>query len=173
MTSAVKHLKASIAENQGKKEKLEHQVRQMENDVKRNMDFTYTVNEPVIEPELTKPGQYTTNCITCNMTCHENCPYANDRDKSKCRVMDRNGYCKVCPPKCHWSMHRNQPHIYTIKMHTVTTTADDLKEYERRKLKFKPLLIERWKRELEQVNREIEADKKNLVGQFTFLKLLS
>ena len=62
--------------------RVEHQtLDHHQSDIDKNRNFTYTVDEQVIETEPTNPGQYTTNCITCNMTCHENCAYANDHEK--------------------------------------------------------------------------------------------
>eukprot|EP01024_Parvocaulis_polyphysoides_P029229 TRINITY_DN26383_c1_g1_i3.p1 TRINITY_DN26383_c1_g1~~TRINITY_DN26383_c1_g1_i3.p1 ORF type:complete len:727 (-),score=79.85 TRINITY_DN26383_c1_g1_i3:410-2278(-) len=64
-------------------------------------------------------GQYTTTCLKCTRTCHENCAYSDDDDKDKCCAMNYNGYCTSCPGKCHYSQHRNLPYIIHI-----TTTIE-------------------------------------------------
>ena len=62
--------------------RVEHKtLDQHQSDIDKNRNFKYTVNKHVIETEKTQAGQYTTNCITCNMTCHEHCIYANDDEK--------------------------------------------------------------------------------------------
>ena len=52
-----------------------------QSDIDKNRNFTYYVDEQVMVTEQTSPGQYVTNCVTCNMTCHEHCIYPNDEDK--------------------------------------------------------------------------------------------
>ena len=166
MASAREHLKTSIAQNQGKKEKLEHQLRQLKRDLDRYREFTYAVDEQAVESEPTDPGKYIIYCVTCNIICYEN-PYIDDAPRSKSPVMDNNGYCTVCPQNCHWSMHRNKICIHSVKIHKVTKTDYDLREkYEDTKNK-----IERCNGELGHVNSEINADKRKLVGLFTCLEL--
>ena len=112
--------------------RTEHQVLDHHQaDIDQNKNFTYTVDEQVIETEPTEQGQYTINCRTCNITCHEHCLIPDDPDKARCWAM---GYgndeecCRICSQHCHWSMHSNQPYVYIIKIQTVNKTADDLKK---------------------------------------------
>ncbi|XP_060557470.1 uncharacterized protein LOC132717902 [Ruditapes philippinarum] len=58
-------------------------------------------------------GQNVTNCLNCNVSCHVNCN-CSPEDKSKCRVMNYNGYCTICPNKCHWQQHANTPYIFEL-----------------------------------------------------------
>ena len=88
-------------------------------DLDKNKNFTYEMNEETIEVEPTEPGQYTTNCMKCNMTCHEYCSIPDDEDKSGCWAMV-NDHCNICAESCHWSMHKNQPYIYIIKSKKVS-----------------------------------------------------
>ncbi|CAH1776359.1 unnamed protein product, partial [Owenia fusiformis] len=72
-------------------------------------------------------GHYTTNCITCNRTCHERCYIPDDSDKAGCWAMDkRTGTCRICPQKCHWQSHKNMPFIMVIKRRAVTKTSAEL-----------------------------------------------
>ena len=71
MASSFKSLRTSLAQNREKKGRLEEQlrvereaVRRHESDIEKNKDFTYTVDEQVIDTEPTEPGFYTTNCTT-------------------------------------------------------------------------------------------------------------
>ena len=70
--------------------------------------------------------QSTTNCTKCNVTCHDNSPIISDGLKGKCLAIT-DGYCNVCLGKCHWSEHRNQPFIYTMKMESKKMTTKELK----------------------------------------------
>ena len=174
MASSLKSLRTSLVQNREKKGRLEEQirvegesVRHYESDIDKNKNFTYTVDEQFIETEPTKPGQYTVNCITCSMTCHENWTFPNDEDKRKCPAMDNNGYCKVCPMKCRWDVHRNMSFVYVVKTHTVTKTAHDLKRRYEEAMQNKAeaeILVARRIKELEKVNNEIYAAERKLVG---------
>ena len=62
----------------------------------------------------TPPSQYTTNCLNCKYTCHDNCDFVNHDDKKYCCAMDNNGSCKVCPGKCLWSEHQHNPYIFEL-----------------------------------------------------------
>ena len=129
-------------------------------------NFTYTYDEGTTEVEPTKPGQYTTNCVKCHMTCHDNCPYYDDNDKSKCRVMDKTGRCEICPQKCHWTKHQNQPYIYVDRTIRATKTADDLKRKYEEKLTEAENKIDHCKKALEKVNNEIDGCENELVSNF-------
>jgi hypothetical protein len=72
-----------------------------------NENFTYTV--PVVKRERKDTTERVTNCISCNYTCHQGCVY--NKDKRYCRVMKQN-HCTVCPEKCHYSSHVNQPYYF-------------------------------------------------------------
>ena len=73
--------------------RTEHQVLDHhQSDIDKHRNFTYTVDEQLIAAKPTEPGQYTTNCVTCNMTCHEHCAFANDDEKINCSAMT-DKYC--------------------------------------------------------------------------------
>ena len=40
--------------------------------------------------------------------------------------MDSNGYCEVCPDKCIWSEHFNQPYIIIYSTYQHKTKSDEL-----------------------------------------------
>jgi hypothetical protein len=101
-------------------------VKEHEAEISRSKDFKYEVKvkkQRVID--LLGKGIYTTNCLICNYTCHENCPYRKDEDKIKCRAMN-NGYCTVCTKKCKWDQHRNTPYRYEWYDVVETRTSEDL-----------------------------------------------
>ena len=58
------------------------------------------------------PGEYVTNCLTCNRTCHYPCEINRDEGKHGCAAMKpqdnpTKAICMVCPGKCSWQMHKN------------------------------------------------------------------
>lgn len=73
------------------------------------------------------PGQHVTNCIDCNITCHENCSRADDADKHLCSAMS-NGYCTVCTGKCIWSVHKNARYILKYTVEKDKKTYKDMKQ---------------------------------------------
>lgn len=103
------------------------------NDIENNKDFEYEVEETKqIKVEL-KPGEHVTNCLRCNITCHERCAYADDDQKKNCCAMN-NGYCTVCIKKCIWSEHKNTRYIFRYTTEKVRKTYTEMKEkYEKAK----------------------------------------
>ncbi|KAG7167686.1 uncharacterized protein LOC121868068 [Homarus americanus] len=102
-------------------------VKQHEADIDKNKNFTYTVDEEVYETFPIPHDQYITNCLKCYRTCHEVCGIKDDNMKSHCWAIT-NDNCRICPNKCHWSMHRNFPYKYVLQVKTVEKTAKELKE---------------------------------------------
>ena len=107
-------------------------VMQHENDIARNLDFTYVVQEDTVVKKMLEPNTYVTNCMNCNFTCHLACAYPDDGEKYKCAAMeglDRfNTYCKACPKRCHWSHHKSMHYYFTTKSVLVTKDSQYLKK---------------------------------------------
>ncbi|XP_048768023.1 uncharacterized protein LOC125674784 isoform X2 [Ostrea edulis] len=102
-----------------------------ENDIENNKDFTYEVEETRQYQCDLPPGQHVTNCLQCNVTCHEDCRIADDNNKMNCWAMT-NGYCRICFENCYWNEHKNTPYIFTYATETVTKTYQEMKDrYER------------------------------------------
>ena len=109
-------------------EQEQHILSQHKADVQANRNFTYTVEEPLIKQvDISGQGIHVTNCLRCNFTCHENCAFADDRDKIRCIAM-KNGSCTVCTGKCRWDVHKNNPFRFEFSKRTVTRTYDNLKK---------------------------------------------
>ena len=134
-----KEIKLSL----GKLEKLAKEVKVLnshEEDIDKNKDIEYEVNDVKYFKRDTAHGQNTTNCLKCSVTCHERCIYKNDSDKIKCDAMTKE-YCRICPEKCFWNMHRNQPYVFVYTHETKVNTLQGLKvRYE--EAKGKKLLAE-------------------------------
>ena len=107
----------------------ENILRQHETEIEQNKSFTFSVKVPKVrKKDLTGTGQYTTNCLRCNFTCHPDCTYAKDEDKKSCCAMDNSGYCTVCTKHCHWRDHSNVPYIFEYETVTETRTSEYLKK---------------------------------------------
>lgn len=102
-------------------------------DIENNKDFEYEAEETRQIEIALEPGRHVTNCLRCNLTCHDNCIYADDDDKRKCCAMT-NGYCTVCVGKCEWSNHKNSKYYFAYTKVKVTKTYTEMKDkYERAK----------------------------------------
>ena len=98
-------------------------------EIETNKKFTYTVD--IARPrqiDLKGTGRHTKTCLRCNFTCHKDCAYANDSNKSKCCAMGPDGNCTICTMHCLWSEHRKLPYLIEYETVTETRTSDDLKK---------------------------------------------
>lgn len=96
-------------------------------DIENNKDFEYEVEETrKVKIEL-KQGKHVTNCLNCNITCHEGCGYADDDDKRLCCVMT-NDYCTVCIGKCIWSDHKNASYSFKYTTQKVKKSYIEMKQ---------------------------------------------
>ena len=107
----------------------ENILRQHETEIEQNKSFRYSVEvTKAKKKDLSGTGQFTTTCLRCHFTCHQDCAYANDDDKESCCAIDKNGYCRVCTDHCHWHEHSNVPYIFEYETVTETRTLEDLKK---------------------------------------------
>ena len=102
-----------------------------EADIIANRQFTREISVSKQRKIDLSPGQYTTNCLTCNTTCHTECQISVDKLKYNCAAMETRGSrktnCKVCPKKCIWSVHVNNPYVFEVYQEKETVTSDQLK----------------------------------------------
>ena len=98
---------------------------------KQHKDFTYQVQITKQRKIDLPAGQYTTNCRNCNYNCHYLCPYPSDDDKYMCSAMNnpgsRNATCTVCPGRCSWMYHKNNPYRFELYQEYETRTSDELR----------------------------------------------
>ena len=95
-------------------------------DINANKNFKFTVQQAKRVVVKLLPGQYTTNCMVCNLTCHFPCKIPNENKKG-CAAMS-NGSCRQCPNKCHWSKHVNDAYRFDTQYETVEKEYDEIKE---------------------------------------------
>lgn len=99
------------------------------NEIDDNQKFEYEVEETRQEKKNLPPGQHVTNCLHCNITCHEDCKIADDDKKRGCFAIDqKTGHCRICTGKCLWSEHKNTPYIFTYVTETVKKTYAEMKK---------------------------------------------
>ena len=128
---AIVHVREGIQRSLHKADCLQQEIAVMQKhsaEISANKDFKYTVPEHRILKHDLPAGVHVTNCLNCNITCHDNCLLADDKDKGRCIAMNGKGYCNVCPLDCHWSMHRNMTFKFTTQEVLVTKTAEDVKQ---------------------------------------------
>ena len=92
-----------------------------------NRNFTAKIKTPKVKQVPLQAGIHTTTCLVCNRTCHDNCAYADNKDKASCVAMT-NGYCRECPRKCIWNEHKNVPYLFEYTEVEETITYDGLKK---------------------------------------------
>ena len=110
-------------------EDVERIIEQNKSLIEANKNFTYKTKRHEIKKIQLKAGIHTTTCLTCNRTCHENCVFADNNDKYKCSAMT-DGYCRECPNKCHWEMHKNLPYRFE------TVVIEEINDYENLKKEY-------------------------------------
>ena len=142
------------------------QERQMlkdcEADILTNKEFTYKVKVTKQRMVNHPAGTYTLNCLQCNYTCHDNCPYS-DEDKYKCTAMavgrgTQSATCGVCPGKCSWTRHKNNRYRFELYHDYETRTSDELKTQYESAMSSKEQLehvIENMKKELDTMNMAV------------------
>lgn len=134
LETTINRLQPQINEGLAKIEELRREKRvlkERENDILTNKDFEYTVTVTKQRKLDLETGHYVTNCLRCNKTCHDDCIYANDDDKWRCSAMDNGdedtAACRVCPGKCGWRNHVNNPYYFELYQEDEVRTQDDLK----------------------------------------------
>ncbi|XP_045906821.1 uncharacterized protein LOC123971847 [Micropterus dolomieu] len=114
----------------------------------------YEIEVEVIKPvqiQLTKKGEYITNCQTCSITCHYPCMIADDSAKHGCAAMDRTGRCTVCPGKCIWNVHFNQTYRWDYVQVKEKRTLQELKDKYEKATKEKMTVQELIERQEEEI----------------------
>ena len=109
----------------------ERALKEHESDMLTNKDFTYTVTITKQRKVPLPTGRYVTNCLTCNYTCHLECGIPNNDNKWGCAAMDagdcNTARCRICPARCHWTQHVNNPYHFEIYQEDEQRTQEDLK----------------------------------------------
>ncbi|KAK4015793.1 hypothetical protein OUZ56_030764 [Daphnia magna] len=99
-------------------------------DANENVEIEVEVHEAV---QVKYDGGCLTNCNKCHVTCHIPCYLGNTENKLNCAAMDHSmpaetRSCTVCPQKCIWNLHENQPYKWEYVKRKKTTSSDAIKE---------------------------------------------
>ncbi|KAI9550834.1 hypothetical protein GHT06_005415 [Daphnia sinensis] len=108
-------------------------------DANENVEFEVEVNMPKKVENL---SGYLTNCNKCYVTCHNPCAIPDDEGKMSCAAMDHTmareiRCCRICPEKCIWNMHANQPYRWEYVAEKQATSSDAIKQKYETELKKK------------------------------------
>ena len=105
--------------------KLQDQIKQFDLQKSANSNYEVEVDDPKVHQITTDPGQFVTNCLVCNRTCHERCYIVPPASKDGCSAM-KDGYCTMCPAKCHHSKHTNAGFYFVVKTEKKKVKRDEL-----------------------------------------------
>ena len=117
----------------------EIEIQKHEAELETNRCFEYEIKVPYYETIPLKNGEYVTNCLQCNYTCHYPCRIPDNDDKWKCYAMDstpleikegtgQSACCKVCTGNCPWQVHKNTKERFELRHKFETRTSEDLKK---------------------------------------------
>ena len=161
LKTILSNIRPKLTVGLSKVSELEQQLdifRQNENRIKENENFTYTVNETKQKKIDLPVGKHVTNCLNCNLTCHDNCAIADDDQKRSCNVMNSSGDCTICPKNCNWSLHKNTKYVFEYTTEPVTRTYSEMKKAyeEANKLTFTyEKCITKFSSDLAALNKEV------------------
>uniref|UniRef100_A0A8C5B1J8 Fibronectin type-III domain-containing protein n=1 Tax=Gadus morhua TaxID=8049 RepID=A0A8C5B1J8_GADMO len=131
LEAAVEGIQPQIRASLAKLEEIRSTKQQIEKhnaDISCNENFEFEVEIPKsVHIELTKEGEFITNCQQCSVTCHYPCYIADDKKKSGCAAM-KDGKCTVCPGTCNWDIHFNQKYRWDYVVEKQRTTIKEVKE---------------------------------------------
>eukprot|EP01059_Diplonema_ambulator_P013063 TRINITY_DN23590_c0_g1_i1.p1 TRINITY_DN23590_c0_g1~~TRINITY_DN23590_c0_g1_i1.p1 ORF type:complete len:555 (+),score=167.50 TRINITY_DN23590_c0_g1_i1:33-1697(+) len=85
--------------------------------------YKYLSSVPRVERVPKEEGSFTTQCLKCSFSCHEECTRL-DSEKHLCCVMDAAGCCTVCPGRCSFIEHKNLDYIFVWKTEVVERECD-------------------------------------------------
>ena len=169
-----RHVFQEIAEKMQRKirrgvhklEKLKTKKKRLEalnSKIEQNKRHTYEVKREIKNTSRTKPGQWTSTCEICKITCCSDCSHSDNKDKGKCGVMEH-GRCTFYPKKCAWCSHKNNPFVITVDTNYVKETSLEMKmKYE--KAEEKSQIVEQEIEEIQDDFEDIQRDTEDLLQQ--------
>merc|ERR1712130_57647 len=129
LENALNSMQPQLAKAKGKMEEFKAEavvVQQMQAQIKSNKDFTYVIETPTVVTINLKPGETTSNCKYCSMTCHFGCPYS-DAERASCFIFGGSRRtCSVCPNSCGPDQHKNMNFRFDTTMVKETRKYADL-----------------------------------------------
>lgn len=114
---------------------------------------------------------HVTNCLQCNIPCHENCQIADDEKKQSWWAMDNSGNCRICSGQCIWSVHKNTPYIFKYVTETVTETYAEMKRRYENASGQQQLTHEKYIEELSNEVEDLSDGIKTMVNEMNRCKI--
>ncbi|XP_029308521.1 uncharacterized protein LOC115021931 [Cottoperca gobio] len=155
LETAVEGLQPQVKAGLAKLEEIKttkEMIKEHESAMTSNENFEIEVDVIMpVKTNLTKKGEYITNCQNCSITCHYPCLIADDSGKRGCASMDRTGKCTVCPGKCIWSVHFNQTYKWEYVQVKQKQTLEELKDKYKKAAKEKMTVQEVIERQEEEI----------------------
>ena len=137
LEDALRNIQENIMLSINELEKLHKEkkiLKQHQEDIETNKEFTYEIKEQYVETEPLTKGYTAINCKTCNVTCLKTkYPWTDSSLKHCWLFRDKTGVqeeamgCTKCPGECRWSDHKCENLRYVIKTKKVTKTLEDLR----------------------------------------------
>ncbi|XP_045203645.2 uncharacterized protein LOC123556761 [Mercenaria mercenaria] len=137
----------------GRLRQEQNEISETRRSLERNKNFEIEVTEEQQRKRDLPRGQYVTNCLHCNISCHVNCT-CSIADKAKCSVMNAYGYCNFCPGKCHWQHHATTPYIFERVTVKVKKTYPEMQQKyfeQTQRLCSQEILVKNLKQELNDI----------------------
>ena len=106
--------------------KLKQAILDNEAHINARSNVSIQVDVIEVEKETIPEGKFLTNCSKCHVTCHYPCHVRKDEDKNRCSAMT-DGKCRICPEKCIWNVHFNQPYKWNYVPVSRTIESDEVK----------------------------------------------
>ncbi|XP_038077144.1 uncharacterized protein LOC119744991 [Patiria miniata] len=100
-------------------------LQQHEIEIEANKDFKFELEVPKSKMVQITGGEFITNCSKCHFTCHYPCAITDNAKKVGCLAI-KDGECTVCPAKCAWDVHLNQPYIFEFHTEKEQRTYEEI-----------------------------------------------
>jgi GTP-binding protein EngB required for normal cell division len=144
------------------KQFIEENQKQIDAQVKLQIPVEVLEGQKV---DLSHDGQYATNCLKCQVTCHYPCSRQNVEKLRKCPAINwLTGNCRSCKKRCSWEKHQNQSYRWEYVVKIKLIFAEDVKKkYEA--LQKKKLTAQELVESLEKDTKAVESEVMNLVTE--------
>ena len=156
--------------------KLNQTISKLNKDLNESKNYIKKTRIPLKRRINKNPNFYATTCLICNKTCCAKCNISDDDLKYKCPIMDKNGYCMICPKKCKWDQHKNRDYILEEYFEEKEIILEDLKKryfYCENEIPIKQELLNEKKEELFIINNDCKEIQKIIYNSVEKLKNIS
>lgn len=133
-------------------------LKEHEEDVDKNKNFTFEVEEDVFELVNLDWNRNMTNCMICKRTCCKDCTVFVSPLLYLCHAMEWSGKCRICSAMCKWSDHKSCSFMFEVRRLKSERTVEEIRvRYEKaqeKKLSAQNL-VDKIKAEYESVQQKV------------------